>query len=66
MYSGNKNIKNTFLIKRYFATYVAFSSSIKIENTVNTLIRLAHPRGRDSQGSGNIFSTLCSEASPEL
>ena len=31
MYSGNKNIKNTFLIKRYFATYVAFSSSFKIE-----------------------------------
>ena len=31
MYNGNKNI-NTFLIKRYFAnTYVAFSSSIKIE-----------------------------------
>ena len=30
MYSGNKNIKSTFLIKRYFATYVAFSSSIKI------------------------------------
>ena len=24
MYSGNKNIKNTFLIKRYFTTYVAF------------------------------------------
>ena len=31
MYSGNKNIKNTFLPKRYFATLVAFSSSIKIE-----------------------------------
>ena len=31
MYSGNKNIKNTFLIKQYFATYVAFTSSIKIE-----------------------------------
>ena len=32
MYSGNKSIKNTFLIKRYFATYVVvFSSSIKIE-----------------------------------
>ena len=31
MYSKNKNIKNTFLTKRYFATYVAFSSSIKIE-----------------------------------
>ena len=30
MYSGNKNI-NTFLIKQYFATYVAFSSSIKTE-----------------------------------
>ena len=28
---GNKNIKNTFLIKRYFTTYVAFSNSIKIE-----------------------------------
>ena len=28
---ANKNIKNTFLIKGYFATYVAFSSSIKIE-----------------------------------
>ena len=31
MYSENENIKNTFLNKRYFATYVAFSSSIKIE-----------------------------------
>ena len=31
MYSGNKNIKDTFLIKQYFATYVAYSSSIKIE-----------------------------------
>ena len=31
MSSENKNIKNTFLIKQYFATYVAFSSSIKIE-----------------------------------
>ena len=31
MYSGNKNIKNTFLIKRYFATYIASSSSITIE-----------------------------------
>ena len=31
MYSGNKNINNTFLIKRYFAAYVALSSSIKIE-----------------------------------
>ena len=31
MYSGNKDIKNTFLIKRHFATYVAFSNSIKIE-----------------------------------
>ena len=31
MYSGNKNIKNAFLIKQYFATYVAFTSSIKIE-----------------------------------
>ena len=31
MYSGNKNNKNTFLTKRYFATYVVFSSSIKIE-----------------------------------
>ena len=31
MYSGNKNIKNTFLIQQYFATYVAFSSSIKID-----------------------------------
>ena len=31
MYSGNKNIKNTFLIKQYFPTYVASSSSIKIE-----------------------------------
>ena len=30
MYSGNKNIKNTFLT-RYFTTHVAFSSSIKIE-----------------------------------
>ena len=28
---GNKNIKNTLLIKRYSATCVAFSSSIKIE-----------------------------------
>ena len=26
MYSGNKNIKNTFLIKQYFPTYVALSS----------------------------------------
>ena len=33
MYSGNKNI-NTFLIKQYFATYVAFSSSIKTETFV--------------------------------
>ena len=33
MYSGNKNIKNTFLIKRYFATDVAFSSSIKTETS---------------------------------
>ena len=31
MYSRSKNIKKTFLIKQYFATYVAFSSSIKIE-----------------------------------
>ena len=31
MYSGNKNINTTFLIKGYFAAYVAFSSSIKIE-----------------------------------
>ena len=31
MYSENKIIKNTFLTKRYFATYVAFSSFIKIE-----------------------------------
>ena len=31
MYGGNKNINNTFLIKQYFATYVAFSSSIKLE-----------------------------------
>ena len=26
-----KNIKNTFLNKGYFTTYIAFSSSIKIE-----------------------------------
>ena len=31
MYSGNKNIKNTFLIKQYFAAYLPLSSSIKIE-----------------------------------
>ena len=31
MNSGNKNVKNTFLTKRYFATYVTFSSSIEIE-----------------------------------
>ena len=31
VYCENKNIKNTFLNQRYFATYVAFSSSIKIE-----------------------------------
>ena len=31
MCSGNKNIKNTFLIKQYFDTYVDFSRSIKIE-----------------------------------
>ena len=31
VYCENTNIKNTFLNKRYFATYVAFSSSIKIE-----------------------------------
>ena len=31
MYSGNKSINNTFLIMRYFTTYVAFSISIKIE-----------------------------------
>ena len=30
-YCQNKNIKNTFVTKRYFATYVAFSSSIKVE-----------------------------------
>ena len=30
-YSLNKNINNTFLTKRYLATYVAFSSSINIE-----------------------------------
>ena len=30
LYCKNRNIKNTFLNKRYFATYVAFSSSIKI------------------------------------
>ena len=30
-YCENKNIKNTFLNKRYFTAYVAFSSSIKIE-----------------------------------
>ena len=28
---GNKNIKNTFLIKRYFATYVAFSALLKLK-----------------------------------
>ena len=31
IYISNIYIKNTFLNKRYFATYVAFSSSIKIE-----------------------------------
>ena len=31
MYSGNKNTNNTVFIKRYFATYVAFSDCIKIE-----------------------------------
>ena len=31
MYNGNETIKQTFLIKQYFATYVVFSSSIKIE-----------------------------------
>ena len=31
MYSGNKNIKDTFLIKQYFATYVAYSSSLKLK-----------------------------------
>ena len=30
-YSGRKNIKNTVQIKRYFATYIAFSSSSKIK-----------------------------------
>ena len=30
MYSGNKNIKNTFLIKQNFATYVAFATFIYI------------------------------------
>ena len=30
MYSGNKNIKNTFLIKQYFATYVAFATYVYI------------------------------------
>ena len=28
MYGRNKTIKNTFLVKRYFATYVSFSSSV--------------------------------------
>ena len=28
MYGRNKPIKNTFLVKRYFATYVSFSSSV--------------------------------------
>ena len=31
VYSQNKNIKNTLVTKRYFATYVAFSSSTKIK-----------------------------------
>ena len=34
MYSGNKNIKNTILIKWYFATYVALSSSVKIKQNI--------------------------------
>ena len=38
MYSGNKNIKNTFLIKRYFAIYIAFSSSVYIY--INTILYL--------------------------
>ena len=28
MYGRNKTIKNTFLVKRYFATCVSFSSSV--------------------------------------
>ena len=28
MYSRNETIKNTFLVKRHFATYVSFSSSV--------------------------------------
>ena len=31
VYCQNKNIKNTFVTKQYFSTYVAFSSSVKIE-----------------------------------
>ena len=31
VFCENKNIKNTFLNNQYFATYVAFSTSIKIE-----------------------------------
>ena len=38
MYSGNKNIKNTFFIKRYFAIYIAFSSSLYIY--INTILYL--------------------------
>ena len=28
MYGGHKNIKNSFLVKRYFATYVAFATFV--------------------------------------
>ena len=31
MYCGNKNIKNTFLIKQYFATYVASQAPSKLK-----------------------------------
>ena len=38
MYSGNKNIKNTFLIKQYFATYVAFATFAYVYMYIHTMM----------------------------
>ena len=37
MYSGNKNISNIFLIKRYFATYVVSNPNNKREHVIYLL-----------------------------
>ena len=37
MYSGNKNISNIFLIKRYFATYVVSNPNNKSEHVIYLL-----------------------------